>query len=106
MPSWFIGKEKWMIFSSYGGELKMSWKNFVWCLNGVEFKIKFTLNHEENDFIVFLDGYNKEGRSVNHQGIQETFTYATIHPLAFKPSKKLIAGSNKRTYSLSPCFVQ
>ena len=30
-------------------------EEFVWHLNGVEFKIKFTLNHEENGFIAFLD---------------------------------------------------
>ena len=28
---------------------------FVWHLNGVEFKIKFTLNHEKDNFIPFLD---------------------------------------------------
>ena len=28
---------------------------FVWHLNGVEFKIKFTLSHEKDNFIPFLD---------------------------------------------------
>ena len=28
---------------------------FVWHLNGVEFKINFTLNHEKDNFIPFLD---------------------------------------------------
>jgi len=37
-------------------------EEFVWHLNGVEFKIKFTLNHEENGFIAFLDvGITKKG---------------------------------------------
>ena len=37
-------------------------EEFVWHLNGVEFKIKFTLNHEENGFIAFLDvGVTKKG---------------------------------------------
>ena len=30
-------------------------EEFVWHLNGVEFKIKFNLNYEENGFIAFLD---------------------------------------------------
>ena len=39
-------------------------EEFVWHLNGVEFKIKFTLNHEENGFIAFLDvGITKKGGS-------------------------------------------
>ena len=63
-------------------------EEFVWHLNGVEFKIKFTLNHEEKGFIAFLDVgiTRKDGQLVTN--VYRKPTHTTIHQLAFKPSKK------------------
>ena len=57
-------------------------EEFVWHLNGVEFKIKFTLNHEENGFIAFLDvGITKKGgKLVTNVYRKPTHTQQYINP--------------------------
>ena len=71
-------------------------EEFVWRLNGVEFKIKFTLNHEENDFIAFLDVgiTKKEGRLITRayrkpKHTQQYISWHSNHP------KKLLLGVMK-----------
>ena len=47
-------REKDLIFFIWR-ESKDELEVFVWHLNGVKFKVKFTLNHEKDNFIPFLD---------------------------------------------------
>ena len=56
-------------------------KEFVWHRNGVLFKKKFTLDHEENDFIAFLDVgiIKKEGRLITRVYRKPTHTQQYIN---------------------------
>ena len=56
-------------------------EEFVWRLNGVELKIKFTLNRKENDFIAFLDVgiTKKEGRFITRVYRKPTHTQQYIN---------------------------
>jgi len=71
-------------------------ESFVWQLNGVEFKINFTLNHEEENFIPFLDVgiTKKDGKLITKVYRKPTHTQQYINWKSNHP-KNLLLGVMK-----------
>ena len=67
-------------------------ENFVWRLNGIERRIQFTLKHEENNFIPFLDvGITKEeDKLVTKVYRKPTHTQQYINWLSNHPKNMLL----------------
>ena len=83
-----------MASSLYDRRPKDEKELFVWRLNGVEMKIQFKMELEQEGFIPFLDvGITKsEGTLVTRVDRKPTHTQQYILKLDFKPSKNMLLG--------------